>query len=122
MTRPFGPPDAWYDPPDEDDAAEERSRARAILDLVSEELASLSTLDRSDRKQMAEDLGGLLDTLERYIHLGDWGAWDVVDDLYVALKGGHPLDLAPANALIATLEEAAREPQFSPDFEPAWEE
>jgi hypothetical protein len=35
---------------------------------------------------------------------------------------GRPLDLAPANDLIATLEEASREPEYSPDFEPAWEE
>ena len=120
--RPLGPPDHYFDPPDEDDAAEERSRARAILGLISEELASLPTLDPDDREQAAKDLGDLCDRLAAPARMrSDWGAYSVVHRVLADLMVGRPLDLAPANDLIATLEEAAREPEYSPDFEPACE-
>jgi hypothetical protein len=124
MTRPLGPPDHYYDPPDEDDDSDEaRAFARSILGLISEELASLSTLDEDDREQAAKDLAILCDRLSRYpFDRADWGAYDVVNTLRIALLRGDVLDLGPADALRATLEEAAREPEFSPDFEPAWEE
>ena len=124
--RPLGPPDHYYDPPDEDDDSDEaRAFARSILGLISEELASLSTLDEDDREQAAKDLEDLCQTLARYqFDRADWGAYDVVDALRLALLRGDALDLdlTPANNLIATLEEAAREPEYSPDFEPAWED
>ena len=124
MTNFRGPPDHYYDPPDEDDDSDEaRAFARSILGLISEELASLSTLDEDDREQAAKDLAMLCGRLARYpFDRADWGAYDVVDALRSALLRGDVLDLAPANELIATLEEAAREPEYSPDFEPAWEE
>jgi hypothetical protein len=125
MTRPFGPPDHYFEPDEDDgdDAAELRAFARSILDLISEELASLATLDEDDREQAAKDLVSLSDKLARYpFDRADWGAWDVVNTLRVALLRGDVLDLGPTDNLRATLEEAAREPEFSPDFEPAWEE
>jgi hypothetical protein len=122
VTRPFGPPDHYFEP-DEDDAADEaRAFARSILGLISEELASLSTLDEDDREQAAKDLGDLLRQLAPHERDGGWGAGYIVLALQFDLLMGRPLDLAPANDLRATLEEAAREPEYSPDFEPAWEE
>jgi hypothetical protein len=124
MTTFRGPPDHYFDPPDtdEDDAAADRARARRIIDLIYEELASLPTLDEDDREQAAKDLGDLCDRLATPARMrSDWGAYSVVHRVLADLMVGRPLDLAPANALIATLEEAAREPEYSPDFEPAWE-
>ena len=120
---PLDPPDT-----DEDDAAADRARARAILDLVSEELESLPMLDPDDIAQAAKDFGGLVLKVREHRHAGDWGAEEVIDNLRIHLEihaavGAFAVpDLVPANALIATLEEAAREPQFSPDFEPGWED